>query len=129
MVKPNIHELSALLGAQPLTDSDIIDASRDLLGMVTGVVCVTRGSESVLCHTEAGSWRAAPPQIKFVSAVGSGDAFLAAFIFAVENGEPMTSALRMGVGAGAANAAIYGAGFCSQASMRELAVQTVVEAV
>jgi 6-phosphofructokinase 2 len=48
-----------------------------------------------------------------VSAVGSGDTFLAAFLWVMESGGAPADAFRLAVGAGAANAATWGAGFCS----------------
>lgn len=129
MVKPNIHELSMLLGSQPSKDSDIIEAARGLCGTGIEVVCVTRGSDSVLCATADGAWKGIPPAIRFASAVGSGDSFLAAFLRSVETGGKMADALRMGIGAGTANAAEYGAGFCSEAAIREHADRTRLEAV
>jgi 1-phosphofructokinase family hexose kinase len=129
MVKPNIHELSALVGAQPAKDSDIIDAARELQQSGPAVVCVTQGSESVFCIASEGSWRAAPPRVEFVSAVGSGDAFLGAFLRAAELGKPISNCLEWGCGAGSANAAEYGAGFCSEEAIRRLAGETVVTKV
>lgn len=129
MVKPNIHELSALLGAQPTSDSDIIEAARDLRGTGIEIVCVTRGRESVLCESAEGSWRAIPPEITFVSAVGSGDAFLAGFLRALTLGRDVRYALKLGVGAGSANAAEYGAGFCTVSAIEGAADRVTVEPV
>jgi fructose-1-phosphate kinase PfkB-like protein len=129
IVKPNIHELSALVGTQPAQDSDIINAARELQCSGLGVVCVTQGSECVYCVANEGTWRAAPPNVEFVSAVGSGDAFLGAFLRAAELNESIPDCLAWGCGAGSANAAEYGAGFCSEGTIKRLAGETVVTKV
>src|SRR5262249_1194163 len=112
MAKPNIHELSMLLGSQPEADSDIIDAARALCETEAEGGWETGGGDRAFCVKQKGAWKAHPPKTKFVSAVGSGDSFLAAFLTKFES-DGEAEALRWGVGAGAANAAEYGAGFCS----------------
>src|SRR5262249_58035879 len=77
------------------------------------VVAVTGGGEGAVLAPEEGAWTARPPQIAFASAVASGDSFVAAFLWAWTQGEKPNNpeaALRLATGAGAANAAVIGAG-------------------
>ena len=64
--------------------------------------------------------------IEFVSAVGSGDALAAAFIYALDEGKSVAQALRLGVGAGAAHAMTFGAGFCTREDLVRLAEETEI---
>jgi 1-phosphofructokinase len=66
------------------------------------------------------SWQATPPEIPFVSAVGSGDALVAAFIDALLAGQEIPEAITAGTAAGAANAMTFGAGFCTKESIENL---------
>jgi fructose-1-phosphate kinase PfkB-like protein len=58
-----------------------------------------------------------------VSAVGSGDAFVAGFLFARHHGEDLEGCLRLATAAGSANAMTFGAGFCSRECILSLAAQ------
>ena len=97
------------------------------------MVALTLGADgAVLVRDQWPALKAVPPTIEFASAVASGDAFLAAFLWAWEHGpqpEDVESALRLAVGAGAANAAVIGAGFCSLESIRANAVGVSISIV
>jgi tagatose 6-phosphate kinase len=118
MVKPNIFELGQLTGRTPEGADEILRAAREIHETGIEVVCVTRGKDPCICVTTEGAWQAEPPSVEFVSAVGSGDSFLAAFLWAQEMGQGMVEALKLAVGAGAANAASWGAGFCTNEQIR-----------
>lgn len=121
MVKPNRFELSALTG-RPLSGvREFARAACELVESGVGVAAVTLGAEGCVLAAEDGVWLATPPEVPFVSAVGSGDSFVGAFVYALEQGCSMPEALRMGVGAGTANATVYGSGFCSADSILEVA--------
>jgi 1-phosphofructokinase family hexose kinase len=120
MVKPNLFELASITGSLAETEAEAAAAARSLRGTAAEVVCVTRGRASVVCAHPEGVDAADPPEVEFVSAVGSGDSFLAAFLWSVVEGRDWAEALRLGVAAGAANAARYGSGFCTRAEVLSL---------
>jgi len=122
MVKPNVAELSAYVGSELYTVGEILEAARQVAGLGIPMVAVTMGRMGALATDGHEAWQASPPEIEFVSAVGSGDALLAAFLDALARGGDLPEALRVGTAAGAANAAIYGAGFCSAESVEALKV-------
>ncbi len=129
MVKPNRVELEALL-ERPVRDAEEMrDAAQRLHEAGISVVALTKGAEGAMLLTALGLWEAEPPQIEFASAVASGDSFLAAFLYQWFYGAPPAQpeeALRLATGAGAANAAVIGAGFCTRESIYERAAQAVV---
>ena len=132
MVKPNRMELETVLG-RPLTDrAEALKAAQELLQSGIERVLLTLGAEGALLVDAAGAWFAAPPPIEFASAVASGDSFLAAFLWQWTAGDPPAdpaSALRWATGAGAANAAVIGAGFCTRESIAALARRTDVQQI
>ncbi len=131
MVKPNRFELESALG-RPVGDrAQALEAARRLHAEGIAVVAVTLGAEGALLVTEAGAWSAVPPSIPFASAVASGDSFLAAFLWAWSYGErpgDAEQALRLATGAGAANAAVIGAGFCSREAIYAQAARAEIHA-
>lgn len=118
MVKPNRAELEAALGTSLDCPQSAIHAAQYLHNEYNiAVVALTQGSEGAMLVAQGETWQAVPPSIEFASAVASGDSFLAAFLWAWSHGERPGDpqyALRLGVGAGAANAAVIGAGFCTR---------------
>jgi len=113
MVKPNIFELASLLDGQPSDIDEVAQAARSIAGDGVEVVCVTLGKRGAVCVANGRTWVAIPPVIRFISAVGSGDSFVGAFLWALGKKQNMPSALRLAVGAGTANAAVHGSGYCT----------------
>jgi 1-phosphofructokinase family hexose kinase len=124
MVKPNRVEMESVLGRPIDSPTAMLEAARTLHKSGIAIVAATRGAEGALLVTERGAWSSVPPAIEFASAVASGDSFLAAFLWSWRHGEApgdAECALRLATGAGAANAAVIGAGFCTRESIFALA--------
>lgn len=132
LVKPNRTELEAILG-RSLPDRDAaLQAAQDLVRNGVEMVALTLGADGALLVTARGAWFALPPPITFASAVASGDSFVAAFLWEWTHGSrpaDPASALQLATGAGAANAAEIGAGFCTRESILTLAERTEIEQI
>jgi 1-phosphofructokinase family hexose kinase len=130
MVKPNRVELDSATDMPPGSVDERLDQGRRLHRGGISVVALTLGAEGALLVTDQGCLTAEPPPIDFASAVASGDSFLAAFLWAWSYGDRPNDAgyaLRLATGAGAANAAVVGAGLCTRESILALAGQVTVE--
>lgn len=127
MVKPNEAELSALVGRELLTFEEIIGAAKDLAQTGIPIVVVSLGRSGGIITDGRRAWQAKPPEIEFVSAVGSGDAMVAATLDAFIRGADLPECLRVGTAAGAANASTYGAGFVTKDQIWRLLEGVVVE--
>lgn len=127
MVKPNEVELSAIVGRELLTLEEIINAAKDLAGTGIPVVVVSLGRSGGIITDGERVWHARPPEIKFISAVGSGDAMVAAIIDGIIHNLDLPDCLRIGTAAGAGNAASYGAGFVKKEQIDRLLDGVVVE--
>jgi 1-phosphofructokinase family hexose kinase len=113
LVTPNQREAEGLVGQEFRDDEDYLMAVDRIADM---------GARNVLVTTEARSFglfreerkrlrlRAVAPQIEPVSAVGSGDVLLAAFLAARVGGKALEDSLRAAVAAGAASTLEVGAG-------------------
>lgn len=130
MVKPNHTEAELLLGF-PIRDRDgALRAAKALQSRGVRLVAVTCGASGAVALYENAAWWAVPPEITFASAVASGDAFLAAFLWEWTYGSrrgDLARSLSLATGAGAANAAVVGAGFCSRESILTMAENTQSE--
>lgn len=120
IVKPNVAELSQLAGRELMTREEIISAAKSLKQYGVSITSVTMGRSGAIVTDGVRAWQAVPPEIQFASAVGSGDSFIAAFLYAIGSGGSLADALVMGTAAGAANATTYSAGFCSKSSIMDI---------
>lgn len=126
-VKINHEEASELLGIDAYVSVE--QAARRLLAAGPRVAVVTLGAAGALLACEAGAWLATPPPLAAVSAVGSGDAFLAALALAYQERRQPGEALRLAVAAGAANAAAGAVTRWTRDTVDQLAVDTRVQCV
>jgi 1-phosphofructokinase family hexose kinase len=113
LVSPNQQEAEALVGQEFHDDDDFVTGLETIAEM---------GARNVLITRETGCWallrpdrrahqyRASAPRVEPVSAVGSGDVLLAAFVAARLDGRSDEEALRSAVATGTASTLELGAG-------------------
>jgi len=110
MIKCNRSELAEATG-QVL---DNLEKTKHAAQMLSDsrkmIVVVTLGSAGAVAAENGRLWLAQAPQIQAVSAVGSGDAFLAGMAQGLLTGKSFADSLRLAVAAGSANALQLGAG-------------------
>ncbi len=109
IIKPNAAELSSLVGSELNTTTEVLAAAKAFVDRGIGVVVVSMGRSGAIVTNGRETWLAVPPKIDFVSAVGSGDSLVAAFVDAAAGGSNLADAIAAGVAAGAGNAMTYGA--------------------
>ncbi len=100
IAKPNVHELSDVIGRQLATIEETAAVAQELSGGDVEIVVVTLGRDGSIACTRGETWWARPPEIEFLSAVGSGDALAAAFVYSLEKGGTVEEAVRLGTAAG-----------------------------
>jgi 1-phosphofructokinase family hexose kinase len=91
-----------------------------------GAAIVTRGREGAVLVMPDGVAMAGRIDAEGAYPVGSGDAFLAGLVVALDRGAEWADALRAALGAGAANAALPGAGRLDRAHAERLAEQAEI---
>jgi fructose-1-phosphate kinase PfkB-like protein len=90
--------------------ADALDAARTLHEAGGGAAIVTRGRDGAVMVAPDGTALAGAADAEGRYPVGSGDAFLAGLVVALDAGAGWDDALRAAIGAGAANAEQPGAG-------------------
>lgn len=96
MIKPNIDELSQLVGAELQKLSDVHKAARSLLNDDVQLVVVSMGREGALFVRQADSLLAVPPTVALKSTVGAGDALVAGTVAGFANGRSLAECARIG---------------------------------
>lgn len=109
-IKVNGDEIGALLSRTVSNRDDAAQAATMLHEQINAPVAVTLGADGAVLAYEDACYAARPPAITAVSAVGSGDSFLAGLLLGFVRGHTPPKALRQAVAAGAANALSLGAG-------------------
>jgi 1-phosphofructokinase family hexose kinase len=129
VVKPNQAEAERLLHTALLTRTHYLSAVERILRMGAECVVLSLGSRGVTTATAAGVLEVIPPRVDAISPIGAGDAFSAAFVNALEEQATFADALRWGVAAGTASAALPGMQFATRAQAAKIYEQTEVRRV
>jgi fructose-1-phosphate kinase PfkB-like protein len=125
LLSPNLHEAERLIGAR-ITDVRCAgDAARELATIRPRVVAVTLGAEGAVLSDGEVTWFASPPRLDRGSAMGAGDAFLAALLVEIERKAPLDVALRKAVATGAAVLRSTGSDLVSASAGREIYTNVV----
>ena len=114
-LKINRDEVQELLGRRLDSVAACEEAARQLLAHGMATVVLTMGGHGAVLAATEGRWHAAAPPIETVSAVASGDSFLAGLLAAWTSGCAPPEALCWGVAAGTANALAAGGARFSRA--------------
>lgn len=112
-VAPNQAEAERLLNRALITRQHFQDAARRIVAMGAKWVVLSLGSRGAVGASENVLVEAVPPLIDAVCPIGAGDALAAAFTWAIAEGKPFEEAVRWGVAAGTASAALPGISFAN----------------
>jgi 1-phosphofructokinase family hexose kinase len=128
-VKVNRAEAETLVGRPLATLQEIADAAKEILELGVGSAAITLGREGLIWveHKNGPVWKARPPHMDVISAVGSGDATLAGFAYSATQGIVGEDALRLAAACGAANCVASAPGRIELATVRALVPQIEIQ--
>ena len=124
---PAIVKLNAAEAAHATGLDDPRAAAGELHRRSRGAAIVTRGEEGAVFVGPDGEVLEGRTAAPGPYPVGSGDAFLAGLVVALDRGAAWDDAFRLALGAGTANAELPGAGRLERARAEELAAQAEIE--
>jgi 6-phosphofructokinase 2 len=121
LIKPNLREMRDLMDEPLAGKPEWIDACRRLVAAGgTELVALTLAEGGALLVGREQAWFAEGLPVKMVSAVGAGDSFLGAFVWAMSRGHPPQEALRHGIAAGSAALLTPATDLCLKADVERL---------
>ena len=130
LVKPNLRELSDVVGRPLPTTGDRLAACRSLIdGGGAAIVALSLGAEGALLATREAAWISPGLSITPVSTVGAGDSFLGALLWVLAREPDEARALRHAVAAGSAALLSPGTELCRREDVLALVEQVVVSRV
>jgi 6-phosphofructokinase 2 len=130
IIKPNLAELSDLLGVALETDEARVAACRKLTSDGRAkIVALTLGEQGALLVTADRVFRSQPLAIRAVSTVGAGDSFLGGLVAALASGQSLERAFRVAVAAGSAAVLSPGTELCREEDVQRLLPQVAISEV
>jgi 1-phosphofructokinase family hexose kinase len=128
IVKGNRRELERLLDLHLEDEESTLAAAREVRARGVPLVLVTRGKHGAVAVGER-TYRAIAPRVRAVSAVGSGDAFLAGVVLTLSKKGSLEEALRLGIASGTAAVLTPGTELCHRREVDILRSRTHVEEI
>lgn len=103
LLKPNLSELSALVGAESLEINEVDDAALEIIRLgKCEVVVVSLGPQGALLVTKDLVKHIPAPPVKKISTVGAGDSMVAGMVWSLSTGKSFMEMAQMGVACGSA---------------------------
>jgi 1-phosphofructokinase family hexose kinase len=127
VVKPNRHELAAMMGKAIDDDAALRESMITLHRQGAQWVVITMGRAGAAASDGKSFWKIPAIKIKAISAIGSGDAFAAGLASGLAAGREVPEACRLAAACAAANALIAGAGIVRIEDVRRLEPMAVVQ--
>jgi 1-phosphofructokinase len=94
-IKPNVSELSALLGEPLSSRGEVVSAARRIVAQGVGLVVVSMGADGAVFVREGESVLAKPPRMQVRSTVGAGDAMVAGTVAGLLRDLPLAEIARL----------------------------------
>ncbi|SMB87964.1 1-phosphofructokinase [Hymenobacter roseosalivarius DSM 11622] len=103
LIKPNLGELSRLVGASELDSACVAEAARELIGdNKCTLVAASMGPQGACLISQDLVDHVPAPAVKKRSTVGAGDSMVAGMVHALSAGLPLREVIRLGVACGTA---------------------------
>ncbi len=121
LVKPNLRELGQLVGFEPVSDSDLERASRELVESGRAELVLTSlGAGGAMLVTKDATALVRSPTVPIRSKVGAGDSMVAGTVLGLVRYDSLHDAIRLGVAAGAAAVMTDGTELCRREDVERL---------
>ena len=127
LLKPNLGELSSLVGKEEVANEELNEIAREIIHKgQCEIVVVSMGAQGARLITKDESFHARAPIVKRVSTVGAGDSMVAGMVIALINELPMQEVLRWGVACGTAATITHGSELCRKEDVNRLLNEIVI---
>lgn len=124
LIKPNLGELSRLVGKDELETNEIEPAAKDLI--LRGnceIVVVSMGALGAMLFTNNNTYKVEAPIVKRKTTVGAGDSMVAGIVYYISQKKNLEEALQYGVACGTAATLNTGTSLCKKEDVERLFTQ------
>jgi len=121
LIKPNLGELSLLVGKEYINPGEISTAAKQIIenGKCQAVV-VSMGAEGALLVTKNIERKIGPPVVDRKSTVGAGDSMVAGIVYRLAAGDDLETAVAYGVACGTAATMNSGTELCRKEDVEKI---------
>ena len=128
LLKPNLTELSSLLGIKELNPDEVVAAGKEIIAkQFCEVLLVSLGEKGAMLFTKDKELKASSPRVEKKSTVGAGDSMVAGFVLSLSQGKTFEDSLRYGVACGTAATMNSGTELCNKKDADALFQKIVIE--
>jgi len=127
IIKPNIHELSELVGRELKELDSIRDAAREIHQGGVETVLVSMGAKGILMLKDGLECLAVPPDVPIRNTIGAGDSAVAGFIIGIIKGKDPKRALMYAVASGTSTTLSVGTALCQKEDFERILPQVKLE--
>ncbi len=128
VIKPNVHELSRLVGRDLKEIRQVMKAAQDVREQGVEMVLVSMGAQGILLAAEEEQYLATPPAVKVENTIGAGDSAVAGFVYGMVQGKSLKESLVYAVAAGTATTLKPGTALCEKEDFVKLVPEITVRA-
>ena len=119
LIKPNIKEVSQLIGREVRTLSEMQAALPNLHALGAGIVAISAGKQGALLSDGHDRWFVQAPAIQERNPIGAGDAMVAGLVWRLSQQDKPRQALAWAVACGSAAASLAGTGMPARPLVEE----------
>lgn len=128
LLKPNLAELSSLVGREEIHIEKVDDVARELIAKGgCELVVVSMGPSGAVMITKEEVFMVTPPPVRKKSTVGAGDSMVAGLVLALAKGKSLSEVLCFGVAAGTAATMNPGTELCRRTDVDRLLPKLYVQ--
>lgn len=121
LLKPNLGELSSLVGEEEVSHETVDEIARDIIAKgQCEIVVVSMGSHGAKLITKDVVHHVMAPLVKSVSTLGAGDSLVAGMTLALSKNWPLREVVQFGVACGTAATLAHGSDLCSRPNVERL---------
>ena len=121
LIKPNLNELSSLVGKTELSIEEVPSVAKKIIesGKCKYMV-VSLGASGAMLVTSDECIHMIPPKVNSISTVGAGDSMVAGITFSLSNGKNIHDAVKYGIACGTAATLNAGTELCHKKDSDEI---------
>jgi len=121
LIKPNLRELSDLVGKEEIDPNLVEAAAMELLNKGRcEIVVVSMGALGAMLVTKQEVYKISTPTVTVNSTVGAGDSMLAGIVWSLANNKSMLETIQYGVACGTAATMNSGTSLCHKKDVKNL---------
>jgi 6-phosphofructokinase 2 len=121
MIKPNLHELSSLVGMEEVVANEVDDVAKEIINKgQCELIVVSLGPAGAMAVTKNDIFQMTPPVVKKKSTVGAGDSMVAGIVLSLSQGKSIKEAVQYGIACGTSATMNNGTELCKPADVERL---------